>query len=92
MLFVADVIDIAASSKLDAFLAVDGLHSVKAAVEADPTLGGTVDDLRVVTATGYKVYGRSTGAELLIATVGNVLTYIDTGSVTPAGVLSCRVQ
>lgn len=38
-------------------------------------------------ATGYKVYGRTTGAELLIATVGNVTTYTDTGSVTPAGAL-----
>jgi len=38
-------------------------------------------------ATGYKVYGRTAGAELLIATVGAVTTYIDTGSVTPAGAL-----
>lgn len=38
-------------------------------------------------ATGYKVYGRSSGTELLIATVGNVTTYTDTGSITPAGTL-----
>lgn len=38
-------------------------------------------------ATGYKVYGRTTGAELLIATVGAVTTYTDTGSITPAGAL-----
>ena len=38
-------------------------------------------------ATGYKVYGRTTGAELLIATVGAVTTYTDTGAVTPAGAL-----
>lgn len=38
--------------------------------------------------TGYKVYGRTGGAELLIATTGaGVLTYEDTGSVTPAGAL-----
>lgn len=37
--------------------------------------------------TGYKIYGRTTGAELLIATVGLVTTYLDTGAVTPAGAL-----
>ena len=38
-------------------------------------------------ATGYKVYGRTESGELLIATVGEVTTYTDTGSVTPAGAL-----
>jgi hypothetical protein len=37
-------------------------------------------------ATGYKVYGRTTGAEQLIATVGAVTTYLDTG-VAPSGAL-----
>lgn len=41
----------------------------------------------VSNATGYKVYGRSTGAELLLATVGAVTTYTDTGAATPAGAL-----
>ena len=41
----------------------------------------------VAGATGYKVYGRTTGAEQLIATVGAVLTYTDTGAVTPSGAL-----
>lgn len=41
----------------------------------------------VANATGYKVYGRSAGTELLIATLGDVLTYDDTGVVTPAGAL-----
>ncbi len=31
-------------------------------------------------ATGYRVYGRLTGAAKLIATVGNVLTFTDTGA------------
>ena len=31
-------------------------------------------------ATGYKVYGRLTGAPFLIATLGNVLTFTDTGA------------
>lgn len=47
----------------------------------------TVNWTAVSNATGYKVYGRDTGAELLIATVGAVTTYIDDGSVTPAGAL-----
>jgi hypothetical protein len=38
--------------------------------------------------TGYKIYGRTSGSELLMATVGaGVLTWDDTGSVTPAGAL-----
>lgn len=41
----------------------------------------------VAGATGYKVYGRGAGVELLIATVGDVTTYTDTGSITPAGAL-----
>lgn len=39
-------------------------------------------------ATGYRVYGRDTGAELLIAEVsGTTLTYTDDGSLTPTGAL-----
>lgn len=40
-------------------------------------------------ATGYKVYGRTAGAELLIATIGSgtTVTYTDNGSVTPSGAL-----
>jgi hypothetical protein len=47
----------------------------------------TVNWGAVTGATGYKVYGRTTGAELLIATVGAVTTYIDTGAITPSGAL-----
>jgi hypothetical protein len=47
----------------------------------------TVKWAAVAGATGYKVYGRSTGAELLMATVGAVLQFIDDGSITPAGAL-----
>src|SRR3546814_12339739 len=50
----------------------------------------TVNWTKVTGATGYKVYGRATGAEQLIATVGDVATYTDTGSVTPAGALPDR--
>lgn len=54
--FVGLVSDQGAQVRLDELLAPAGAGSLKAAVEADPTLGGTVDDLRVVGATGYKVY------------------------------------
>lgn len=37
--------------------------------------------------TGYRIYGRTTGAELLLANVGLVTTWIDDGSLTPAGAL-----
>lgn len=38
-------------------------------------------------AVGYNVYGRTTGAEALIATVGDVAEYTDDGSITPDGAL-----
>lgn len=52
------------------------------------TSGGVNVTWEAVTgAQGYKIYGRSTGAELYMATVYNVLTWEDDGSVTPAGAL-----
>ena len=36
---------------------------------------------------GVKIYGRTRGAELLMATLGLVSTWTDTGAVTPAGAL-----
>lgn len=42
---------------------------------------------KVPDATGYRIYGRSAGAELFIAAVGAVGTYTDLGSVTPSGAL-----
>lgn len=38
-------------------------------------------------ATGYKIYGRDTGAELLMDTVSAVTTWLDDGSITPSGAL-----
>jgi hypothetical protein len=43
--------------------------------------------LGVTGATGYNVYGRTVNAELKIATLGNVTTYTDSGSISPSGVL-----
>jgi hypothetical protein len=47
----------------------------------------TVNWGAVTGATGYRIYGRSTGAELFIAAVGAVTTYTDTGAITPSGAL-----
>jgi hypothetical protein len=54
--FVGLATDIAAQKKLDLLLAPSGPMSVKAAVEADRTLGGVIDDLRVTRDTGYRLY------------------------------------
>lgn len=50
----------------------------------------SLDERAAPAITGYKVYGRTMGAWLLIATLGVVLTYTDTGSVTPAGAMNRR--
>lgn len=47
----------------------------------------TINWVAVPGASGYKVYGRTASAELLIATLGNVVTYQDTGAVAPAGAM-----
>lgn len=74
--------------------AIDANGESKASTETSLTIGlneGVNVNWGAVTgATGYKVYGRTSGAELLIATVGNVLTYLDDGSVTPAGALPTK--
>ena len=58
--------DIGAQKKLDAMLAPSGATvSVKAAVEADRTLGGVVHDCRVVSCTGYRVYITPAGTGVL---------------------------
>lgn len=75
-------------------------YRVSAINDAGETLASTETSLAIVGpagvnvnwgvvtgATGYKIYGRSTGAELLIATVGNVTTYLDSGAITPSGAL-----
>lgn len=49
-------LDKAGQVNLDAFLAPSGPRSVKALVEADRQLGGTVDSVRVVSCSGYRKY------------------------------------
>ena len=41
----------------------------------------------VLGATGYRVYGRSVGAELFLAAVGAVGTFTDLGSIVPTGAM-----
>lgn len=57
--FVAYGMDQGAQIKLDRLLSSSGDSSVKGAVESDTTLGGEVDDLRVVSSSGYQMYPRS---------------------------------
>ena len=63
------------------------IPSVETSFAAAATTGVNVNWGAVTGATGYKIYGRSTDAELLIATVGAVTTYLDDGSVTPVGAM-----
>ena len=63
------------------------LPSTETSLALDAIGGVNVNWGSVTGATGYKIYGRSTGAELLIATVGAVLTYLDNGSITPSGAM-----
>jgi hypothetical protein len=48
-----------AQVRLDTFLAPSGSESFKAALESDRTLGGSVSTLRVINASGYRMYGDS---------------------------------
>jgi hypothetical protein len=45
-----------AQDKLDGYLAGEGSGSIKEAIEADPTLGGAVETVRVTEARGYGIY------------------------------------
>lgn len=52
------------------------------------TRKATITWTAITGATSYKVYGRSTGGELYIATVtAPTITYTDAGTVTPAGAM-----
>jgi hypothetical protein len=58
---------------------------------AGATNSNTVNWAAVVGATGYKIYrttaGGGPGTELLLTTVGLVITFVDTGALVPAGAL-----
>lgn len=75
---------------------VDGVESAASAAKSQVVAGGSntasviVDFTAVANAraTSHKIYGRTGGSELLMATVNMpTVTFTDTGAVTPAGAL-----
>lgn len=52
----SNILDQAAQQTLRGLLLTSGTTSVKAAVENDPTLGGAVDDVIVMSAAGFQVF------------------------------------
>lgn len=56
MAFAGAMSDIGSQKILDQYIPATGAKSVKAALEADITLGGLVDDVTVVSCTGYREY------------------------------------
>lgn len=67
--------DKASQQLLDAYLSGSGDASLKAALEADGTLGGACDDLMVLRVQGYRYYEHAgtkyVGAELLVKVIGD---------------------
>lgn len=74
--FVGLTTDVGAQKRLDLMLAGSGPESLKEAIESDCSLGGAIDDLRVVSASAPRVYGRDgqppvLGAEWLVEIVAD---------------------
>lgn len=71
--------------------AVNANGETLASTETSIVLGGTggvnVNWGKVSGATGYKIYGRATGSQQLLATVGDVSTWLDSGAISPSGAL-----
>lgn len=65
--FVSSVTDIGSQRLLDEYLSAEGDLSIKAAIEADITLGGIVSALHVTTATGEQEFVREGGGPLLFS-------------------------
>lgn len=67
--------DRASQKLLDGYLSGAGAASLKAAIEADSTLGGACDDLMVLRVQGYRYYehagAKYVGAELIVKVVGD---------------------
>lgn len=62
---VGSALDKGAQRHLDRMMASSGSESVKAAIEADTTLGGMVDDLQVTECTGARLMSREGGPMML---------------------------
>ena len=75
--------------------ALNDVGETLASTETSVLTGGGADNYQVALtwapvngATKYNVYGRTTGAEQLIATVtGDIVTYADLGTIAPSGAL-----
>jgi len=65
--FVAFTTDIGSQVSLDEYLAGSGARSFKQAIESDPTLNATGEDLRVTGVTRYQRYVLPSGGECLAA-------------------------
>ena len=89
--FVAIAGTLAAATYYYRVSAINAVGETLANIETSQVLGATggvrVTWSAVTGSTGYKIYGRTTGAELLMATVGTVTEWEDDGSVTPSGAL-----
>ena len=89
--FVAIAGTLAAATYYYRVSAINAVGETLASIETSQVLGATggvrVTWSAVTGSTGYKIYGRTTGAELLMATVGTVTEWEDDGSVTPSGAL-----
>jgi hypothetical protein len=72
----------------------ESLASVSTSGSTSATAGSThamvVNWTAVAGATGYRVYGRSSGSEQLIAAVGDATTYTDTGAIAPSGAVPSK--
>lgn len=58
-------LDLAKHKRLDGWLAPSGGESIKTAIETDKTLGGLVQNARVVSSTGYREYTLGNGIKVL---------------------------
>jgi|TARA_R100001460_G_scaffold32709_3_gene64123 hypothetical protein len=65
ILYVSKVDAETGQDNLDSFLAASGSNSVKAAIEADTTLGGAAMSVRVINATDYGEYEVTQGTSFL---------------------------
>lgn len=66
--FAGSPTDMGAQVRILEYIEPSGARSIKAAIEADRTLGGLVDDLRVTKCTGYRQYVIEGKAAVLGAT------------------------
>lgn len=77
--FVSHNSDIGAQRKLSELLGRSGPHSVKALVEADTSLGGLVDDLRVMRVSGFRLVAPAASA-VMVAAEWFVDVYVNDGN------------